>query len=242
MDLLGISILGFVTKAGGMIIGSLMMYLFHIKSDKIIGMLFGAASGLMIAMICFDVLPEALSSKRMDLVLVGVGIGVLMGLLLDEVGPWAEKRWEGENIQGAALGLLIGLAIHLVPEGFSLGTVGHLSKENIQSFAFILWLHSIPEGIVFVLSLGTIKLKLKDVIVGPVILGGILSGSAAIGFMLSSISEMMIVTALGVAAGIILYIVCEELMPESRKVWNGRRTTLATILGIVMGLLLIYKG
>jgi ZIP family zinc transporter len=44
---------------------------------------------------------------------------------------------------------------------------------------------------------------------------------------------------LGLAAGIILYIVCNELIPESRKIWNGRMTTVATIIGVVAGLLLL---
>ena len=70
---------------------------------------------------------------------------------------------------------------------------------------------------------------------------GMCMGIGAVGgYVLSSISENLISIGLGIAAGIILYIICEELLPESKKIWNGRMTTVATILGMMLGMVLIY--
>ena len=62
MNAFGAALLALVAEGGGVLTGILLLYLFHIKSKRLIGMLFGTTSGIMIAMICFDVLPHALES------------------------------------------------------------------------------------------------------------------------------------------------------------------------------------
>lgn len=236
-----IGLIALVAEGLGLAIGIVLLYVFKVRSNKVIGMLFGATSGLMIALICFDILPQALSKNRIDLVIIGIVIGVIIGLLLDDITPILECFIKTENSKMARTGLtlIIGIALHNIPEGFALGALSNASVDSIQKFAIILALHSIPEGIALAIPFKHAKVKLSILLIIPVLLGSIMGMGGILGYILSSVSQMFIVTALGLAAGIILYIVCNELIPESRKVWNGRMTTVATIVGVVLGLLLL---
>ncbi len=73
----------------------------------------------------------------------------------------------------------------------------------------------------------------------PVCLGLVMGVGSALGYLLSQINTSFVAMSLGMASGIILYIVCEELLPESKKIWNGRLTSIATVLGVVAGILMM---
>lgn len=236
--------LGLLAESFGLITGILILYFFQIRNGKNMGMLYGATSGLMLAMICFDILPEALDKGRIDLVFCGIIIGTLLGILLDDMVPGLEekcKTYFSRSIGKTGMILAFGIAIHNLPEGFALGTMGHTSIESISRFTFVLALHSIPEGIALAIPFKKAGTPLPILLIMGVFLGGMMGIGATLGYALSSIHENLISTGLGLAAGIILYIVCGELMPESRKIWNGRLTTIATIVGLMAGILLLYN-
>lgn len=242
MELIKVGILGLIAEGGGLSLGILLLYLFRIKNERLIGMLFGGTSGLMLAMICFDVLPEGLERGRIDLVLIGIIIGVLLGTLLDDIVPRLQSSLGNRDSSLSKMGLIlsIGIAMHNLPEGFALGTVSNVDRDSIIQFTLILALHSIPEGIALSIPFkqgGAPLVKMLGIALGL----GVCMGIGAIGgYILSGINDNLVSTGLGVAAGIILYIICEELLPESKKIWNGRMTTIATILGMMLGLLLLY--
>ncbi len=232
----------FLAEGLGLAVGIGAFYLFNIKSRRIIGMLFGGTSGLMIAVICFDVLKEALVYKRMDLVTIGIIIGIIMGLLLDNIVSQIEEnfRMKQSSTLKMAVALMIGIAMHNIAEGFAFGTIALIEPKAVIRFALILSLHSMPEGVAMAIPAKKAKIKLHTMIGIAFILGAVMSIGALLGYILGSVSEHFITTIMGVASGIILYIVCEELIPESRKMWNGRMTTVATICGIVFGMLILY--
>lgn len=241
MQALYMGLLALIAEGSGVAIGIILLYLFDIKSKRIIGMLFGATSGIMIAMICFDVLPEALHTNENTLVIIGVVIGILVGLLLQDITLYFEAKAKHlhSKMLGTAFVLFIGIALHNIPEGFALGSLAHTSNETIIKFAWVISLHSIPEAIAVAIPFKEAHIKKSTLCLIPFLLGSIMGIGAILGATLSQISGYFVVVALGSAAGIILYIVCEELLPESRKVWNGRMTTVATIIGIIIGMLLV---
>ena len=244
MDVRAVGMLGLIAESIGLITGFLILYFVQIKNGKNMGMLFGATSGLMLAMICFDILPEALNKGRIDLAFCGIIIGTLLGILLDDMVPVLEEKCEkyfSRSIGKTGLILAFGIAIHNVPEGFALGTIGHASIDSISRFTFVLALHSIPEGIALAIPFKKANTPLPILIIMGIFLGSMMGVGAILGYVLSGIHENLVSTGLGLAAGIILYIVCGELMPESRKIWNGRLTTIATIVGLMCGMLLLYN-
>lgn len=241
MNIFQTVILAFAVGGIGIAVGILLLYLFNIKSKRVIGMLFGITSGIMIAMICFDILPEALEGGEDLLVMIGIIIGILMGISLEDITSLIESKVGHVHSKQLHTGLvlLLGIAIHNIPEGIAMGTLAVTSPHNILKFAFVLFLHSIPEAIAIAIPLKVSKTSYKILAFIPVFFGGILGVGAGIGFMMSQAASLFITVMLGMAAGVILYIVCEELIPESRKIWNGRLTTVATIIGIILGMLLV---
>ena len=70
-----------------------------------------------------------------------------------------------------------------------------------------------------------------------VILSGIATGiGALIGSIIGKISEQIIAIALSFAAGAMLYIVSEELIPESNNLYKGRTSALGNMLGFIIGI------
>ncbi len=237
-----IGLLGFLAESLGLIVGFIVLYLFNIKSGKKMGALYGATSGLMLAMICFDIIPEALDKGRQGLVFVGIIIGALLGILLDESADKIEDALNAKfrtSINKAGLILVLGIAFHNFPEGFAFGTLGHTSAAEITSLALILGLHSIPEGIAMAIPFKKDSTPLNKLTPIGILMGIIMGCGATAGYYLSGLNDNLICTGLGLAAGLIMYIVCQELMPESRKIWNGRVTSISTILGLMFGILLL---
>lgn len=235
--------LGCIGKALGTMVGVFLLYMWQMKNKRVMGMMFGGTSGLMLAMICFDVLPEALGKGRIGLVCVGVIIGGCIGLLMDDAVPSIQKclNHTGTKVSKAGLALSIGMVLDVLPEGVTLGALGHTGIEAVMQFMTILALHSVPEGMALAMAFKQGGTKLRYVAIMPIILGFLEAGVGALCFILSGINEGYIITTLGIASGVIIYVVCEELMPEAKKVWNGRMTTIATIVGLLLGLLLLQS-
>lgn len=241
MSAFSAAILALIAEGGGVLIGILLLYFFHIKSKRLIGMLFGTTSGIMIAMICFDVLPHALEAGENTLMIIGVLIGILLGVFLEDFTELLGHQLGRGYNRGMHTGLilLLGIAIHNIPEGVALGTLAATSPHNILKFALVIGLHSIPEAIAVAIPLKIAKTPYRTIATIPFVLGGIMAIGALGGFVMSQVASFLITVMLGLAAGIILYIVCQELLPESRKIWNGRLTTIATVIGIIIGMLLV---
>jgi ZIP family zinc transporter len=241
MEWVEIFFIGLIAEGLGVAIGITLFYLFKSTNQKIIGMLFGATSGLMIAMICFDVLPAALATKEELGVFVGVLAGVGIGLCLEEFTTLLQQKLLNNVSKklNSALLLTLGIALHNLPEGFALGSLFHTHRASVFPFAIILTMHSIPEAIAIAVSLKKANIKYLKALPLCIFLGGVMGIGAVCGYTLSNVSQAFLALILGFAAGIILYIVCQDLLPESRRVWNGRLTTIATVLGLLVGMFLI---
>lgn len=236
-----VGLLGLLAEGLGVAVGILLLYLFHITNKRLIGMLFGTTSGIMVALICFDVLPHALTLGKHSIVILGVVMGICIGLLLDDITSFLETKINGIDKNKAKTGilLLLGVALHNIPEGFALGTMAVTEIETLYKFVWIVGLHSIPEAIALAIPFYTAGVSLKKMLFAALGLGGIMGAGAILGFVASSLSGNFITLALGIAGGVILYVVYGELVPESRKIWNGRMTTVATVVGILIGMLLV---
>ena len=73
-----------------------------------------------------------------------------------------------------------------------------------------------------------------------VILSGVTTGIGAfIGKIIGGISKEIISICLSFAAGAMLYIVSGELIPESNKIYDGKASTIGTIIGFILGLIAV---
>ena len=212
MEILKTTILGLFFGTFGTTLGGIIGVVIKKHSNKFLSFILAFASGLMMSVICFDLLPEALGISNIVNVIIGTIIGIVSMIFCDIL---VEKKFsENSKTKGMENNLLktgiivsIGLAIHNFPEGLAIGSGFEASLKLGLSLAIAICLHDIPEGISMAVPMKNGGMKISKVIF-YVILSGITTGIGAFfGAIIGSISQVVISICLSFAAGAMLYIV-----------------------------------
>ncbi|MCR1900216.1 ZIP family metal transporter [Irregularibacter muris] len=238
--LLMITIIGFLAGMVGTGIGGLSAYLFIHPSKRAFSVILGLAGGLMISIVCFDLLPQAFEMVGVPLGVFGIICGVAIITIIDEIMDLLEKGKKKQRDGFIKAGVLIGIGIaaHNFPEGLAIGAGFMATPQLGLGLALVITLHNIPEGIAMAtpMSIGGVK---KIRILFYTLLAGIPMGVGAfLGALLGEISPAFIGWCLGLAGGAMLFITCQEIIPRSREIWKGRISGFGIILGIIGGILL----
>lgn len=136
------------------------------------------------------------------------------------------------------------IALHNLPEGMVIG-VSYTGAENVMNraglvMAIIIGLHNIPEGMAVSVPLISGGMpKLRAVLVtalsgAPTIIG------ALIGYALGGLGPLALCLALSFAAGAMVYVVFGELIPEAILMWRSKVLAFAILIGMIVGLIVIY--
>jgi len=234
------------TAAGiiGTGLGGTFVFLLNRPGKRLLSTLLSMSAGLMLAVVCFDLLPRSFELGGVKTGLLGTATGVFVIAVLQEILLRKQGRKQdlksGSSKQYLHTGILIGIgiALHNFPEGLAIG-VGFTSFQNFGlGLSLVIALHDIPEGIVMAtpMRLGGIH-PIKIVLAA--LLAGIPTGiGALIGYLLGEISTVFISLCLGFAAGAMLYITCSELIPESRDLHRGRISGAGLIAGVLLGIVI----
>lgn len=216
MEVLKTTIMGLFFGTFGTTLGGILGVLTKKKSNKFLSFILSLASGLMMAVVCFDLIPEALGISNIFLTIVGILIGIIAMIFCDLL---VEKKFSqkssAKNQKNSLLktGMIvsIGLAIHNFPEGLAIGSGFEASMKLGLSLALAICLHDIPEGISMAIPMKNGGMK-KSKVIYYVILSGITTGIGAFfGAIVGSISEQIISVCLSFAAGAMLYIVSRRI-------------------------------
>lgn len=236
------TLIGLFFGTFGTTIGGIIGVCFKRTSNKFLSFVLAFASGLMLAIICFDLIPEAMEIASILNVLVGIIFGIIAMIICDIlVQNKFNRNIIAKNKTSSLLktGIIvsIGLALHNFPEGLAIGSGFGASITLGYSLAIAICLHDIPEGISMAVPMkngGMNKVK----VVFYVILSGVTTGIGAFfGALVGGISKEVISMCLSFAAGAMLYIVSGELMPESNSLYRGRMTAIGNIFGFLLGML-----
>lgn len=231
--LIGLFFGTFGTTLGG-IIGVFMKG----TSKKFLSFILSLASGLMIAIVCFDLIPEALSISKIPTVILGILFGVILMIMCDILvaKKFNKNTTKMNSLLKTGIVVSIGLALHNFPEGLAIGSGFGASIKLGYSLAIAILLHDIPEGISMAVPMKNGGMKIYKVII-YVILSGVTTGIGAFfGVLVGSISTKIIAICLSFAAGAMLYIVSGELIPESNKLYSGKISSMGNILGFILGI------
>ncbi len=216
MELLKTTIMGLFFGTFGTTLGGILGVFIKRKSNKFLSFILSFASGLMMAVVCFDLIPEALEISNIFFVIVGIIIGIIAMIFCDLLveNKFSQKN-SIENQENSLLktGMIvsIGLAIHNFPEGLAIGSGFEASMRLGLSLAVAICLHDIPEGISMAIPMKNGGMK-KSKVIYYVLLSGITTGIGAFcGAIVGSISEQIISVCLSFAAGAMLYIVSRRI-------------------------------
>ena len=241
MEILRTTLIGLFFGTFGTTIGGFIGIFLKRNSNKFLSFILSFASGLMMAIICFDLIPEALEISSIIQVIFGIGIGIISMIGCDILveKKFSQKKtatFQKNQLLKTGIVVSIGLAIHNFPEGLAIGSGFGASIKLGLSLAIAICLHDIPEGISMAVPMKNGGIS-KTKVIFYVILSGITTGVGALfGAILGTISTTIISICLSFAAGAMLYIVSGELIPESNKLYNGRMTALGNIAGFLIGM------
>ncbi len=240
-EILKTTILGLFFGTFGTTLGGIIGVIIKKNSNKFLSFILAFASGLMMSIICFDLIPEALGISSIINVIIGIIIGIIVMIFCDIVVQKkfnTNKRFEKNENTLLKTGIIvsIGLAIHNFPEGLAIGSGFEASMKLGLSLALAICLHDIPEGISMAVPMKNGGMKISKVIF-YVILSGITTGIGAFfGAIVGSISQEVISICLSFAAGAMLYIVSGELIPESNQLYHGKMTAIGNMIGFIIGI------
>ena len=213
-------------------------------SDLVRRSLAGFAAGVMVAASIWSLLIPAIEQSE-DMgklsflpAFIGFWVGVLFLLLLDHLIPHlhvGSNQAEGPKSRlGRTTMMMLAVTLHNIPEGMAVGVVyaGFLSGNTQITAASALALslgiaiQNFPEGAII-----SMPLRAEGERKGRAFLGGVLSGVVEpIGAVLTIVAAQFIIPALpyllSFAAGAMLYVVVEELIPEMSQ---GRHSNLGTV-------------
>lgn len=239
---------------GGTGIGGIAGAFLHGDSKKRISLLLGFAGGVMISVVCLDLIREALEGAGLTLVISGILLGYMSVFLINDlagrISDLSRKGFSSRNFSRQMLlsgfVMAIAIALHNLPEGVVIG-VGYADGSTETMFkiqelalAIVIGLHDIPEGMAVAVPLiagGMSKPRAVFItaLTGlPTVLG------ALIGFMLGRISPVWTSLSLSFASGAMLYVVLGELLPETFLMWRSKFPALAVLAGIITGIVIIF--
>lgn len=239
MDIGIISFYGLIFGILGTSIGGFIGAFLNIKSKKFLSFILEFAAGLMTAIVCFDLIPEALKIISITKCIIGIFIGIISMILCDNIvnSHYKNNKKVENNLLKTGIIIAIGLGIHNFPEGLAIGAGFESSNTLGFKLAIAIALHDIPEGISISLPLKIAGTSAFKAIIITVISGLTTGLGAFVGSILGSISLDLIGISLAFAAGAMLYIVSCELIPESKNMYKGRFASLGNMLGLVIGIL-----
>lgn len=247
-------IIGVLVPFFGTSLGAFLVFFMknkiNLKFEKI---LLGFAGGVMIAASIWSLIIPAISQSE-DMgklsflpAAVGISAGVLFLFLLDSIIPHLHVNSENpegkkSKLKKSAM-LILAVTLHNIPEGMAVGVAlagAYFGNTGITLTASLVLslgiaIQNIPEGAIISMPLrGQGYSKRKAFGLG--VLSGIVEPVFAfITILLTSIVTPILPYLLSFAAGAMIYVVVEELIPESQ---SGEHTNLATI-SFVVGFLIM---
>lgn len=244
-NLFYITIIGLLSGTLGTGIGGFLGFFINGKSKRFLSFLLEFSAGLMTAVVCFDLLPEAFEMGSLETGIIGIifGVGAIVfaDIILKKL-KFMNKYTQNNSLTRVGILLAIGIAIHNFPEGVAVGSGFGASEILGFSIAGVIGLHDIPEGLAMATPLRAGGMNAWKVVI-ITILSGIPTGIGAFfGGLIGGFSNGAISMSLGFAGGAMLYIVSGELISESKSLHRGRVSTFGNIIGIICGILISFYG
>ncbi len=244
MQLVLITALG---VGGATVIGSVIGFLFKNISHKFSDIILSFAAGIMLAASVFGlIMPslELVGKNGIAITIIGIFAGAVCLNLIDKLVPHLHtfvstnsERHKKSKLNQALL-IVIAIAIHNLPEGIAAG-VGFGSGNNTQALIIAggIALQNVPEGMVIIgpmLAAGVSPKKTFLLALGTGLVEVI---GTFIGYFAVTVSTAILPFALAFAGGTMLYVISDEMIPETHAHGSERGATYALLVGFAVMLI-----
>lgn len=239
VSIFGSTLIGMAAGVIGTGAGAVVAWLIGARGKRAVSVVMEFSAGLMLAVVCFDLLPHALDLCSLPLCIVGFLLGVAMALYVQDLIKYKKglKDINHKGLLGTAFVVMAGVALHNFPEGLAIGSGFDVSERLGLAITLVIALHNIPEGLSMALPMRFSGWRPLKTLVYTAATGLPMGLGALIGSAAGSISADAVGLCLAMAGGAMLYIVCGDILPESMVLYRGRLPALGGVLGFVVGML-----
>lgn len=236
-----------VGVGGATIIGSLIGFAFKKISHRFSDIVLSFAAGVMLAAAVLGlVLPSLEYGGKFAILITVAGIftGALCLNLIDKLVPHLHKLvgTDGEAHNNANLSKVLlfvtAIAIHNLPEGIAAG-VGFGSGDTTGALIIAggIALQNIPEGMVIIGPMLAAGVTPKKTLICAMITGLVEVLGTLIGYFAVSVATFILPFALSFAGGTMLYVISDEMIPETHAHGSERGATYALLVGFCVMLI-----
>lgn len=233
-----------------------MLFTRHSVSARLQKALLGFAAGVMVAASVWSLiipsmeLSEHLGRMSWMPAAVGIMLGMLFLLALDSLVPHMHPTSSTPEGRSSSLGkrqmLMLAVTLHNIPEGMAVGAVvaGALSVDSGISMAAAMALavgmaiQNIPEGAIISLPLRADGMSRRRSWLYGTLSGIVEPLSAAVMILLFEHISPVLPYLLAFSAGAMLYVVVEELIPETQQGKHSDTGTITFAIGFVLMMIL----
>ncbi len=229
-------------------LGAVPVFFTKNVSQKLLDVMLGFAAGIMLSATCFSLVMPSIEYgggdfKAVMITSAGIVLGAFIIDMIDKFSPHEhliDKRREGVSSSLSQIWLfIIAITIHNFPEGMATG-VG-FGTENIGdglALALGIGIQNMPEGLAVALSLMREKYSVRFAFIVAALTGLVEPVGAVLGFGLVNIFKPVLPVVLASAAGAMLFVICDEIIPETHSKGYEREATYGIIFGFVIMMVL----
>ncbi|MBR6513938.1 MAG: ZIP family metal transporter [Clostridia bacterium] len=233
---------------GATIFGALVGFIFKKQSHRFSDIVLSFAAGIMLAAAILGlILPSLENGGRYGILITIAGIfaGAACLNVIDRLVPHLHKMIGPDDTEShnnadfnKVMLFVLAIAIHNLPEGIAAG-VGFGSGDTSQALMIAggIALQNIPEGMVIIAPMLAAGVKPGKTFVLAMITGLIEVVGTFIGYFAVSISAAILPFALAFAGGTMLYVISDEMIPETHAHGSQRGATYALLVGFCVMLI-----
>ncbi|OPJ63414.1 ZIP family metal transporter [Clostridium oryzae] len=220
----------------GTMLGAALGVVIRNPSKKMMSSILGFAAGLMMAVVAFELIPESQDKLGTYFTALFILAGMAIIIFLDSF-VLSEDRYDVHS--KVALLTAIGLMLHNFPEGIVMGCGMAASGKLGIEMSIVIGLHDIPEGMAVAAPLMMSRYKSKKILSYAFVTALPTTLGAFIGNLLGTVSQSMLGISLALASGIMLYVSCGQLIPESWRVGEVTAPCMGICIGVLIGIIMI---
>ena len=242
MELVLLTALG---VGGATILGVIIGFIFKDITHRFSDIVLAFAAGVMLAAAVLGLILPSLEygGKYGILITVaGIFVGALCLVLVDRLVPHLHKM-AGQDIEEHSSGVsvnkillfVMAIAIHNLPEGIAAG-VGFGSDNTTEALLIAggIALQNIPEGMVIIGPMLAAGIKPKKTFLYAALTGAVEIVGTLIGYFAVHVASAILPFALAFAGGTMLYVISDEMIPETHAHGSERGATFALLFGFCL--------
>ena len=230
---------------GATVFGAIIGFAFKKISHKFTDIILAFAAGVMLSAAIFGlIIPSVDYGGKYGLLITVIGIfaGAVCLNLIDKLTPHLHKLAGGDGEShpeskkmSKVLLFVMAIAIHNLPEGIAAG-VGFGSGDVSQALVIAggIALQNIPEGMVIIAPMLASGISPKRTFVYASLTGLVEIAGTLIGYFAVSLASAILPFALAFAGGTMLYVISDEMIPETHAHGEQRGATFSLLVGFCL--------